>query len=162
MRKLIKKYLLLALVLTIGSLPLLAQEIGTVEVACPFEVNFIRNNPLCAGDGNGSIELIVTNNDGTVDFTWMDVDPNGNVIDGTANDLTSGTYNIIISDNGCTDTIALTLEDPEPVEFELIAEGVTCIGEEDGVITVEPAIDGTIQSYSINNSTIDQASNVFS
>ncbi len=140
---------------------LCAQEVGTANVSCAFNVNYINYNPSCPGEENGSIELIVTNNDGSVNFDWFDIDPNGNVNDGSVDALHEGTYNVIISDSGCSDTLTFTLTDPEPVEFYLEAEPVTCIGDMDGIIVVESAVDGSIQSYTIDNSVTDQSSNVF-
>ncbi len=162
MRKLIKYYLLFAFVLLTSGVQLMAQEVGSVNVSCAFNVDYIQYNPACPGEGNGSIELIVTNNDGTVNYDWFDIDPNGNVNDGSVDALNAGIYNVIISDNsGCMDTVAFTLTDPEPVEFNLQAEPVTCIGDMDGIIIVESVVDGAIESYTIDNSTTDQTSNVF-
>jgi SprB repeat/Secretion system C-terminal sorting domain len=162
MRKLINNCLLFAFALLAGSISLQAQEIDTAIVSCAFNVEYIQYNPACPGEGNGSLELIVTNNDGTVNYDWIDVDPNENPNTESVDALHAGTYNVIISDNsGCVDTVEFILVDPEPVDFDLVAEDVTCIGDQNGVITVETAIDGLIDSYTIDNSGIDQANPVF-
>lgn len=89
----------------------------------------------CAGECDGSITLTVIGGVGPYDIQW---DDDANQTGPIASDLCAGTYTATISDQaGCVVTETITLEEPDPLDIELIGTvDVLCNGEETGVATV--------------------------
>lgn len=92
---------------------------------------FLTNDLSCASDDSGSIGVDVTGGNPGVEYEW-----NPNVSDGNlASNLSAGTYEITVSDeNGCTDSTAYILIQPEPIVAQidqpddpLCFGGTTCL-----------------------------------
>jgi len=91
--------------------------------------------PLCAGSADGSITVLPFTDPAGNTYQWDD--PLAQT-DAIAVGLSAGTYSVIVSgnSNGCVDTLAFILEDPEPIQItldELLAETSTNM---DGAISV--------------------------
>lgn len=89
----------------------------------------------CAGECDGSITLAITGGVEPYEIVWDDDQSQTGL---TATDLCAGSYNATITDGaGCTITETITLEEPEPLDIELVGTvDVLCNGEETGVATV--------------------------
>ncbi len=95
-------------------------------------ISFIKNNPQCYGTSNGSITMVATGAifPGSVfDLT----NDSGTVVNApgtnTANNLPSGLYHIIFTDNNsCIDTQYVQLVDPDPVVAQVSIVSPLCSG----------------------------------
>ena len=137
----------------------------TVSEPAPFSASFTTVDPICFGDANGEISVNVSG--GTVPYeysidggvTWQSsstTNLNPNVFSG----LVSGTYPILIEDNNnCATSVSATLTDPLPLQANENIIPITCVGDNDGVITVNPS--GSTGPYTINWSTGSTSNSAF-
>ncbi len=84
----------------------------------------------CAGGMDGRIGVFATggNTDiGTVSYTW----DNGLPAQSVVSNLGAGTYSVTATDvKGCTDMLTVTLNEPEPIRFELDSiPPIPCFGD---------------------------------
>ena len=81
---------------------------NTVNENSPIDGTFTTTNSSC-GQNNGSATVTASGGDGTYTYLWND--PSAQTT-ATANNLTAGSYNVIITDgNGCSDTFTVTVSD---------------------------------------------------
>ena len=108
------------------------------------------NQPLCNGDQNGSITI--TSNGGTLPYTYSIDNGLNYQTSATFNNLTAGTYNIIVQDyNGCTDSVSVQVTEPDSVTNLSSITIPSCNGYQDGSITIT-SNGGTLPyTYSIDN-----------
>ncbi len=106
---------------------------------------------LCPSDSTGVIVVFPTGgNAGIVDYQWTD-----NVSTSSVGvNLKAGTYSITATDpKGCTDDILVTLDEPDPIVFD-IADIVepACFGFQT-VVTIDTAFggNGPLYEFSVNN-----------
>ncbi|MFZ6050746.1 two-component regulator propeller domain-containing protein [Halocola ammonii] len=133
----------------------------TAEIAAgaEIEVTLEATDPLCFGDSNGSITIIVTGGQEPYTFDLTGA-PEGFP---PYTDLSAGVYTIGVSDAiGCAAQATATLNEPEELTAQVESTtDVACASENDGSITVT-AIGGTgDHSFSLNGET-PQASGTFS
>ena len=118
---------------------------------CSFTQN-ITINPIINGSALVTLAPSCANNDGEIQATAVNGSGNysfelqntlgttlaGPNSTGLFTGLGFGTYNVIISDvtDGCSFTIPLTLEEPNPVIFTTNQQNISCNGANDGSITV--------------------------
>ena len=82
-----------------------------IAVGEALDLQLTPNNPICAYDNNGSIDLQVEGGSGNYSYSWS----NG----ATSEDLEglkSGTYSVTVSDaGGCSATASVTLSNPQSI-----------------------------------------------
>ncbi len=104
----------------------------SIQAASIVSINFIPHNPLCLGDANGSINLIVTGGTPNYAFAWN----NGSVTQNIAG-LTSGTYAVTVTDfSGCSIADSITINEPAPVILSATIQPISCFGANDGAINI--------------------------
>lgn len=116
----------------------------------PITASIIQKTPTCYNFKDGALGVnIVTGGVGKVEtdygFRWS-TGQTGNAI----KDLTGGvTYSVTISDaQGCIGVASRTLEQPEPVAFDIQTEDALCFGSQDGTATItNPRGQGTQFKY---------------
>lgn len=127
--------------ITVGEPPLFEVLLDTAQL----------QQVLCPADSTGVIVVFPTGgNAGIIDYQWTD-----NVSTSSVGvNLKAGTYSITATDpKGCTDDILVTLEQPDPIEFN-IADIVEpqCFGFQT-VVTIDTAFggNGPLYEFSVNN-----------
>ena len=118
----------------------------------------IQTQPiLCNGDTNGSIAITIDTNLGTPPFIInVNNDTTGTNFGTQTSGLPAGTYTITVTDaNLCSDTETITINEPDPIIFDLTKVDITCNnsgGSSLGSITVENVSGGTTPfTYFISN-----------
>jgi len=110
---------------------------------------FQKTDILCNGDSTGSI--IVTPSDGVqpYQYKWSH---DGGFSDSIATDLPAGYYEIVVEDdNLVTDTVKVTLIEPDKLQHSVNASNISCFGFGDG--KVDLVISGGTLPYSYEWST---------
>jgi len=91
-------------------------------------------NPSCTGFSNGMITVAIANGQPAYQYDFND--GNGFVSENVLNNLQAGTYMVDVQDaNLCLGSFAFTLEDPPLLELSFGLQGISCFGENDGVLT---------------------------
>jgi gliding motility-associated-like protein len=89
-------------------------------------------NPLCFGEKNGEITMIVTNGKPPVQYNWG----NGFVGNNIQGGFTAGVYTIQGIDGVlCKGTFTVTVTDNPKLELEVIKTDISCFGANDGTAT---------------------------
>ncbi|MFH2141781.1 MAG: gliding motility-associated C-terminal domain-containing protein [Bacteroidota bacterium] len=117
----------------------------SIIITEPTEIFFngIHTDVLCFGDCDGSITLNPTGGNPPYSYIWSPAVSVGPI----ANGLCAGTYDITITDgNGCTKDTSIIVTQPDEIFFNGIHTDVTCFGDCDGSITLNPS--GGIPPYS--------------
>ncbi|MDW8419455.1 MAG: gliding motility-associated C-terminal domain-containing protein, partial [Chitinophagales bacterium] len=101
--------------------------------------NFVTQNPLCHGDSNGSINLILNGGTPPYTYNWS----NGATTEDLSN-LPDGTYTVTITDSkGCTHINSTVLKEPLPLYTSGFITHVTCAGAANGFVDIT-AYGGTL------------------
>ncbi len=104
---------------------------GTVNEGV-MNIDGVVNSILCAGSGNGSINITVTGGNGTLTYDWAHIPGTNDVED--LNNLSGGTYSVTVSDaNGCTVAATYTVNEPGLLYTNLNITPATCV-QNDGII----------------------------
>ncbi|WP_187270911.1 proprotein convertase P-domain-containing protein [Neolewinella aurantiaca] len=99
----------------------------------------------CFGASNG--EIRVTTTGGTPPYTFSWDDPNAQV-DEDAGALTTGTYNLLVTDAlGCTTTLQAVVDQPDQLAITFRSSDVTCRDGDDGNAVALPTGGNGIYSY---------------
>lgn len=142
---------------------------------CSVTANTLVNEPLemiltptatavkCLGEANGTITIGINNGGGTPPYNYSVTQDGSNFVftsNGVAEGLAVGDYTAIVSDNnGCTQTVQVSVPDASPDAFSTSTDSTKCYGAEyaDGAahiiatsITNGPylySIDGGAQQY---------------
>jgi large repetitive protein len=113
---------------------------------CNISLSATGTNPLCNGNNNGAIALVVNNSSGNLTFDW-----NVDALDGIQNPtgLGAGTYSVIVTDAaGCTASTSVTLTDPAALAIVCAQQNpASTVGGADGSATVQ--ISGGTAPYAI-------------
>ncbi|MCB9273014.1 MAG: gliding motility-associated C-terminal domain-containing protein [Lewinellaceae bacterium] len=114
--------------------------------------------PSCTGFSDGSITLVIAN--GLQPYLFDFNDGNGFVSANSLNNLPAGVYNVDVQDaNLCVGNFTFSLEDPPLLELAFDAQGISCFGETDGVLTAAPTggVGGYMYSWAggQNTATLD-------
>ncbi|UKN01759.1 gliding motility-associated C-terminal domain-containing protein [Paracrocinitomix mangrovi] len=140
-----------------------SDDIDIFEPA-PWDIGILEVDVTCNGGNTGFAQVVADPNGATDPFSY---DLNGTVnVSGQFPLLTAGVYPVTITDaNNCTfDTIA-TINEPTPVDANLVATNPLCFGSADGTITVT-ASGGTpgtpAYMYSADGGTTWSSNNVLS
>ena len=109
---------------------------NTIRSFSVMTINGVLINPLCSGEENGSVEIVVVDGETPYSFDWNTGDKT-QIITG----IVSGVYTVIVTDaNGCGEIVEYTLIEPENLSLELISSsyanelGVSTYGADDGEI----------------------------
>ncbi|MDC0204383.1 gliding motility-associated C-terminal domain-containing protein [Flavobacteriales bacterium] len=89
----------------------------------------------CVGGNNGSIDITVTPNNGTLTYSWTG--PNGfSNNNEDINFLISGAYDLAITDasSGCVFNEVVIIPTPNPFNTNIVVDSISCIGYNDGAI----------------------------
>lgn len=105
------------------------------------QIDFIQSIS-CFGEDDASIAVSAEGGVPTYTFDWLDENANpysGSVI----GPLSSGTYSLTVTDlNECTDTLSVTISDPNPFSVEIdpnvpgIIFSLSCVGDSNGELSV--------------------------
>ncbi len=113
-------------------------ETATVTVVEPTPVVVVVDtvvNVGCNNQATGATQVSATG--GTPGYTY-DIDAPGQVPNTTGifTGLTAGTYNVTSTDaNGCTATVALTVQNANAIVIDLDTTNISCFGNSDGIVT---------------------------
>lgn len=108
-----------------GSATITEPALLTVEVLSVTEIS-------CGGECTGSVELLIEGGTGSTDI-FLNGEPSG------TNNLCANDYELLVVDaNGCEVTDFFTVIAPEPIEFLLNVNNVTCTGMNDGSVNIFP------------------------
>jgi gliding motility-associated-like protein len=116
-------------------------------------------NVNCAGGKTGSIDVLVHNKVGSVDYMWID-----GFIGKNRTDLSAGKYKIILNDsNNCKADSTIILTEPEKIKLDFDITEPFCPEKPDGEIrlTVSGGISENDYVYKwFDNSTLQNISNI--
>ncbi|MFB6307223.1 MAG: SprB repeat-containing protein, partial [Flavobacteriales bacterium] len=138
---------------------------ATVTLGEPDELSFstIVDSASCKGNSDGKIEF--DNISGGVKPYQFSID-NGSSFqsDSVFNNLSAGTYNLILKDdNGNDDSATVTVEEPDTLDFTVSIDSASCNGVCDGEIDFTSTSGGTTPyEYSIDNGSSYQSNSTFS
>ncbi len=94
-------------------------------------------NPSCSGLADGGITVSIAN--GRPPFEYDFNDGNGFVGENVLEGLPAGTYEVEVQDaNLCRGSFAFELQNPEPLSVEILEEGISCFGVDDGMLAAVP------------------------
>ena len=126
--------------------------------------NVSVNDSTCFGSDDGSIQITPTGGTPPYNFTWVATNggaiPAGQGVTGTLTDLSSGDYQITVTDdNGCQYTDTYTIDQPTQLTLASSSSSdVSCNGGSDGSITVEVSGGTPNYTFSINGAVISPTS----
>ena len=101
----------------------------------------IVSNELCAGEENGSIEVLPTN-PGSYTYTWSPFQPDNPLIE----NLSPGLYELTLSDaSGCTAVESYEIFAATPITVDSFSTEVNCLNPSDG--TIDLAVSGGQPGY---------------
>jgi hypothetical protein len=135
---------------------------SAVTISSPGGLTFTtaKTDVTCIGGTNGTITVTVSG--GTAPFQYSS--DNGATFQGgnVFNGLSPATYSILVKDvNGCQFTSSVTIGQPAAVTFTFVKVDAGCSGSPTGSITVTASGGNNLYTYSDDNGTTYQASNVF-
>lgn len=134
---------------------------GEFEVLEPDELVLTVDSVMhisCFLDIDGAIYLTTTGGTGQYAYTWSDP-----TLDGFEDpeSLAPNTYMVTVTDeNGCTDSATITIEEPDPLEIEVInITPILCFGDQNGAIEIEVLGGTPPYNYSWSNPDIGDTPN---
>ncbi|MCB0397293.1 MAG: gliding motility-associated C-terminal domain-containing protein [Flavobacteriales bacterium] len=114
----------------------------TVNQPTPLVLNITTTDVLCANDCDGTATVSATGATPNYIYLWS-TGETGTSISG----LCAGTYTVTVTDNnGCTDSISGTVNEPTPLVLTPSSTDVACFGDCTGTVTVTPT--GATPPYS--------------
>ncbi|HKK11875.1 MAG TPA: T9SS type B sorting domain-containing protein, partial [Flavobacteriaceae bacterium] len=130
----------------------------SIDAVQPLALNIDTSNAVinCTGDATAIIRAEATGGLGNYMYELLDsasaVTPlEGPQSSGTFSDYTSGTYYVRVTSGDCVETSGpITIVEPEPLVIDSQSStNVTCLGQDDGTITVEASGGTGIIKYAI-------------
>jgi hypothetical protein len=116
-------------------------------ISCALRITAIPTNVRCNGDGTGKINTTVTNNNGTVNYSWTGPTAIGNIPNPI--DLRSGSYRVIATDvRGCQDNATVTVTEPAKLASRNTPIDTKGIGQNNGEIRLK--IIGGMSTYVVS------------
>lgn len=114
---------------------------GVVTEPAPLTATKVVTNASTIGASDGAIDLTVMGGTTPYSYSWS----NGVSSEDNLN-IPSGNYTVTVTDaNGCSLVDSATVQDPANIVLSHVATDVTCNGNFDGTITVQPT--GGISPY---------------
>ncbi|WP_164675187.1 PKD domain-containing protein [Anditalea andensis] len=104
-----------------------------------------KTDNVCFGERDGSIQIAVQG--GTAPYTYAWTGPQG-FVSNSANlqNLLAGEYNLAVTDAlQCTESLAVTISEPEEITVQETLTHITCFGDNNGQISVE--VSGGVGPY---------------
>ncbi|MCB0585772.1 MAG: gliding motility-associated C-terminal domain-containing protein [Phaeodactylibacter sp.] len=102
-------------------------------------------DPSCTGFSDGMITVAIGN--GQPAYLYDFNDGNGFVDENVLNNLPAGAYTVDVQDaNLCRGSFTFDLEDPPLLQASFELQGISCFGENDGILTALPT--GGVGGYS--------------
>lgn len=105
---------------------------GSFTITEPGElvITPVNTSPLCHGQNNGTISVSTTGGTGSYTYNWQHGSSQPTQIN-----LAAGDYFVTVTDqNGCTDSITVTLTEPDSLIIDTVTSPISCFGESDGAI----------------------------
>lgn len=125
--------------------------ISITEPDAPVDATFNVNNVSCAGNNNGSIEILASGGTGVIKYA---ISPQLNQFfeTNTFENLAPGTYDIVVQDElGCFLMFSVAISEPNPVVLSIVADSFfpeVCTNDADGEFSI--AITGGTLPYSVS------------
>lgn len=117
-----------------------------------------KNNVLCFGGSNGSVDLTVTGGAPPYTYLWSN-----NATTQDLNNLPAGTYTVIVTDQSqCTKAVSVTISQPTALNITSNVVAVACNGGANGLIDL--TVSGGTPAYTYvwsNNATNQDLNGVF-
>ena len=113
-----------------------------VSTIPPMQLSDVSLDPVCQNGTQGSIDLTVV--DGTPGYTYI---WNNGAFTQDINNLFAGLYEVVVTDaNNCTDTLQITITDPDAILLSEVHTDVLCYG--DSTATVDLTVTNGTPGYS--------------
>ncbi len=109
-------------------------------------INFVKKDPTCFGNNNGSLALSAIGGVGNYTYKWSNGSTTNKIIN-----LGDDKYKLTISDaNKCVMVDSFNIKEPNPISAAIEASDVTCYGDKNGQIVVAPNGGTLPYQYSID------------
>lgn len=98
------------------------------------ELTAATTDPTCNGLADGEIDLTITNAVPQIQsITWSNAASTEDI-----EDLVAGTYSVEVVDaNGCTQTLAVELDNPAAIVLDITTEDLDCFGDGSGIASLD-------------------------
>ncbi len=127
----------------------MCSQTTTVAIDSPpaIETTLTASEPTrCFGGSNGSLTVTATGGTGELSYAW---DDENSQVNNNAVFLAAGTYNLITTDiNGCADTLAADVLQPDSLEIQFLPQDVACRGESTG--SAQATVSGGTPDYTFD------------
>jgi hypothetical protein len=122
------------------------------------------NNPQCYGNANGSLTLSVTGVVGSPIYIIEDANQNqlNSNNSTTANNLAEGWYFYTVSDDLCTISDSIFLDDPDSLIVNYTVQEPKCFGIPNGLAFIDTVINAQGAYNNIVYTWVDDANNIIS
>ena len=111
-------------------------------VAQPQDISIVTNiisHVDCNGNGNGSIDAVISGGTGTLTPLWSILTPGGGLVPNSEDQTTldGGTYQLIVTDsNSCVNSTLVTINEPDTIITNGVITNVSCYDQIDGAINL--------------------------
>ena len=123
------------------------------EASSPLSLQSAITNVKCAGGSDGTASLTVNGGVAPYTFDWS----NGHN-SATATNLTAGVYSVQVTDaNGCSEVLAFTISEPQPLAITAVVENNSSCGLPNGNIAVKVSGGTAPYHYIWNNGSQDSS-----
>ncbi|MEN8203132.1 MAG: hypothetical protein ABFS28_11095, partial [Bacteroidota bacterium] len=142
-----------------GGISTTGSHFGIGHVVCSgISIDKVITDVSCFGGNDGAINITVNGGTAPYTFSW----DHGPATEDVST-LASGSYTVSMSDaNGCTLDSTFTVIEPAVLNATVISTGITCIGGNDGSITISSPSGGSgSYDYTIDGGASWQASGSF-
>jgi gliding motility-associated-like protein len=135
-----------------------------VDNSCTMTVTPNPNNPQCYGNANGSLTLSVTGVVGSPIYIIEDANQNqlNSNNSTTANNLAEGWYFYTVSDDLCTISDSIFLDDPDSLIVNYTVQEPKCFGIPNGLAFIDTVINAQGAYNNIVYTWVDDANNIIS
>ncbi len=121
----------------------LEREYVVTQPQAPLQVQPLVMDVRCAGEGRGSVDLIVSGGTAPYSYAWSTGEQTRSV-----RDKIGGIYEVTVTDaKGCINIETIEILEPDPIRFDAVIEDVSCYGGDDGSISL--AITGGTGQYQV-------------
>jgi hypothetical protein len=126
--------------------------LSNINISQPLMLQLAGNSTLvsCYGGNDGTAAVTATG--GTIPYTYNWDSNANNQTNNTANNLSAGIYTVSVTDNqGCMDTIAIQVLEPNAIQITFNSTNITCFGLSDGIVTAQVNGGNSPYTYNWNN-----------